>query len=393
MQRMTASRLLHRAAAIVLAAALPALLAACATPQPSVRPEALLRDELFKPPSQPVVAADIFALSEPMKQYLRTEIASQVRALGPQQGLFEAVYNRGKLKLDYDSSFTRNAAEAFDARAGNCLSLVIMATAFARELGLQVRFQSAYLEEAWSRSANLLMRAGHVNVTLGPKLQDRASPLSRTLTIDFIPSEQLRTLRVVEVSEQAIIAMYMNNRAVEALVSGELDDAYAWARAALLHSPDYVGAMNTLGIVYARSGALQPAEQVFATALQREPNNTRAMGNLADLYARQGRTAEAATLRETLAKLEPEPPFYFHNQGLVAMQRGQFAAARDFFQREMARGGYSTEVIFWLGMAYYRLGDADNASKYLNQALDGSSRGERDGYSAKLGWLKGRRVQ
>ena len=356
-------------------------------------PETLLRDDLFKPPSQPVVAADIFALSEPMKQFLRTEIATQVRALGPQQGLFEAVYNRGQLRLDYDSSFTRNAAEAFESRAGNCLSLVIMTTAFARELGLQVRFQSAYLEEAWSRSANLLMRAGHVNVTLGPRLNDRANPLARQLTIDFLPPEQLRTLRVVEVSEHAIIAMYMNNRAVEALVGGELDDAYAWARASLLHSPDFVSAMNTLGIVYARSGAQQPAERVFTAALRREPQNTRAMANLADLYARQGRATEAAELRATLAKLEPDPPFYFHNQGLMAMQRGQFAAARDFFQREMARGGYSNEVIFWLGMAYYRLGDADNASKYLNQALDGGGRGERDGYSSKLGWLKSRGPQ
>jgi len=59
----------------------------------------------------------------------------------------------------------------------------------------------------------------------------------------------------------------------------------------------------------------------------------------------------------------------------------------------MDRGGYSTEVIFWLGMAYYRLGDADNATKYLNQALDGSGRGERDAYSSKLGWLKSRLVK
>jgi len=270
--------LLHRAAAL----ALVALLGACAS-LPSTRPETLLRDDLFQPPSQPVVAADIFALSEPMKQYLRNEIAPQVRALGPQQGLFEALYNRAQLKLDYDSTFTRNAAEAFDARAGNCLSLVIMTAAFARELGLQVRFQSAYLEEAWSRSANLLMRAGHVNVTLGPKLQDRASPMARLITIDFIPPEQLRTLRVVDVTEHSIIAMYMNNRAVEALVRDQLDDAYAWARASLLHSPDFVSAMNTLGIVYARRGAPDAAELVFSTALQRDPVNTRAMANLADL--------------------------------------------------------------------------------------------------------------
>lgn len=390
---MTALRVLRRLAAVSVAAALPLLLVACATPQPSTPPDTLLRDELFAPPSQPVVAADIFALSEPMKQYLRNEIATQVRFLGPQQGLFEAVYNRSQLKLDYDSTYTRNAAEAFDARAGNCLSLVIMTAAFAREMGLQVRFQSAYLEEAWTRNANFLMRAGHVNISLGNRMQDRANPMARHLTIDFLPADQLRTLRVVEVSEREIISMYMNNRAVEALVRDQLDDAYAWARSSLQHNPDFVSTMNTLGLIYARRGAPESAERVFTTALLRDPKNTRAMANLADLYARQGRAADAAALHATLAKLEPEPPFYFHNQGLVAMQRGQFAQARDFFRREIARGAVSSEVVFSLGMAYYRLGDSENASKYLNQALENSGRGERDGLSAKLGWLKSRSLQ
>lgn len=389
---MSDARVLRRLAAVSIAVALPLLVGACAT-APSAGPETLLRDELFAPPSQPVVAADIFALSEPMKQYLRTEIATQVRMRGPQQGLFEAVYNRSQLKLDYDSTYTRNAAEAFDARAGNCLSLVIMTAAFAREMGLQVRFQSAYLEEAWTRNANFLMRAGHVNISLGNRLGDRANAMARELTIDFLPADQLRTLRVVEVSEHAIIGMYMNNRAVEALMRDQLDDAYAWARASLLHNPDFVGTMNTLGLIYARRDAAESAERVFTTALQRDPKNTRAMANLADLYARQGRTGEAAALRTTLAKLEPEPPFYFHNQGLVAMQRGQYAVARDFFKREIARGAVSSEVVFSLGMAYYRLGDSENASKYLNQALESSGRGERDGYSTKLGWLKSRSLQ
>ena len=50
---------------------------------------------------------------------------------------------------------TRNAAEAFDARSGNCLSLVIMTAAFAKELGLPVRYQNVFVDEAWSRSGDL----------------------------------------------------------------------------------------------------------------------------------------------------------------------------------------------------------------------------------------------
>lgn len=369
-------------------------LTGCATPPPAPPHDTFLHDELFGPPSVRVSGDDLFTLSDAMKRYLRTEIAGQTRMLGVQGGLVEAVYNRAQLKLEYDTSFTRNAAEAFEARAGNCLSLAVMAAAFAKELGLQVRFQSAYLEEAWSRNGDLLLRAGHVNLTLGPKLQDRASPLSRSITIDFLPAEQLRSLRTREISEQTVVAMYMNNRAVEALVRGKLDDAYAWTRASLRQSPDFLSAYNTLGIVYSRSGHYDHAAFVFQYVLKTDPANTRAIANLADVYTKLGRRDDATALYQTLARLEPEPPLHYFNQGMIAMQRGDFSSARDLFAREADRSGYSSDVTFWLGIAHYRLGDVEQATKLLNQALSNSSaRGEPDSKSAKLSRLKSQGLQ
>ena len=237
------------------------LLVACATAPSAPPPQKnLFHDDLFSPSAADVRAEQIFAVSDAMRNYVWTEIQPQVRANGAQGGLIEALLRKGKLKLDYDSTVTRNAAEAFDARAGNCLSLVIMTAAFAKELGLQVRYQSAYREEAWSRSGTLLLRTGHVNVSLGPPIQHRSDPMARTFVIDFLPLEDASKVRTREISEETILAMYMNNRAVEALQRGRLDDAYAWARAAMRQSPEFPSAANTLGIVYARQGALDPAE-------------------------------------------------------------------------------------------------------------------------------------
>ena len=378
----------------LLAVALVSL-AGCATPpSPAPPPETFLHDELFSPPSVRVSGDEIFVLSDAMKHYLRTEIATQTKLLGVQGGLVEAIYNKAQLKLEYDSSFTRNAAEAFEARAGNCLSLVVMTAAFAKELGLQVRFQSAYLEEAWSRSGDLLLRAGHVNVTLGPKLQDRANPLSRSMMIDFLPGEQLRTMRTREISEQTVVAMYMNNRAVEALMRGKLDDAYAWSRASLRQSPDFLSAHNTLGILYARRGHYDYAATAFQHVIKSDPVHTRAMANLADVYVKQGRNDEATALYITLARLEPEPPMHYFNQGMSAMQRGDFNSARDLFAREADRSGYSSDVTFWLGIAHYRLGDVEQATRLLNQVLgNNTSRGDPESQSAKLSRLKSRGLQ
>jgi hypothetical protein len=113
----------HAAFAHLILAVLAMLaLAGCATPQaPPPRPDPLLRDDLFGPSSAVVDAKEIFALSDAMKRYLRTDVLSRTKAHGIQGGLFEALYNRAQLKLDYDSSVTRTAAEAFDATA--CRSL------------------------------------------------------------------------------------------------------------------------------------------------------------------------------------------------------------------------------------------------------------------------------
>jgi tetratricopeptide (TPR) repeat protein len=376
----------------VLVAAAGLALAACATP-PAQRlqaPEAMFADALFGPPNEPVEADRIFALSADMRRYAQTEMTPLMRKHGAQGALVEALYRRGQLKLEYESAVTRNAAEAFEARAGNCLSLVIMTAAFAREFGLQVRYQSAYLEESWSRKGNLLLKSGHVNITLGKRLADHGlSTFPSTLTIDFLPPEELRNLKTIEIPESLVVAMFMNNRSVEALVRGRLDDAYAWAREAVRADPSFLAAQNTLGVVYLRRDALAQAGAVFAHMLAADPKDTRALANLAEVASREGRGDDAALLRARLAQLEPEPPLHFFNLGMAAMQRDDFQAARDLFAKEAARGDASADVRFWLGVAHYRLGDVDRAARELSLAADASaSRSERDLYSAKLDWLR-----
>ena len=373
-----------------------ALLAACAGAPQVARPDPLLNDAAFAPASERIAAADVFALSDSMRRYLNADIAGKLSQQGKQRGLIQALYQRDQLKLDYDSAMTRNAAQAFEARAGNCLSLVIMTAAMAKELGLQVRFHSAWAEEAWSRTGNLYFRSGHVNITLGSRSVDMGVGVHEmnSITVDFLPQQEGRSLRTEAITEADVIAMYMNNRAAEALVQAKIDDAYWWAREAMLQSPGFLSPYNTLAVIYRRHGDLAKAEQVFRHVLAREPDNTRAMFNLAQLLEQSGRPAEAAQLQRRLAQLEPLPPFHFFNLGIAAMQREDFKGARDLFAKEVDRAEYYHEFHFWLGLANFRLGDLDAARKQLALAAENSGTpGERDLYAAKLAWLKSRRLQ
>src|SRR5438046_4623674 len=131
------------------------LLAACAHPPVAQPPAQLFSDQLFAAPSERIRADDVFALSDEMKRYLETEMAGRLLNKGLQKGLIDALYSQNQLRLDYDAAITRNAAQAFEARSGNCLSLVIMTAAFAKAPALSVEYSSAFLDPRWGRAGVL----------------------------------------------------------------------------------------------------------------------------------------------------------------------------------------------------------------------------------------------
>ncbi|MGZ8260396.1 MAG: tetratricopeptide repeat protein [Caldimonas sp.] len=370
-------------------------LAACASAPLPAPPDALLADRLFQPPREEVRTDDLFEPSDAMRSFLKHDIAAQLRRDGPQNGLAQALRQRAELKLEYDAARTKTAAATFAARSGNCLSLVVMTAAFAKELGLPVAYQSVSVAETWSRNGALLISSGHVNISLGRRLVDvRSARDISTMTIDFLPPEQISGLRTREVGEATVVAMYANNRAAEALADGRLDDAYAWAAASVRKDPGFAGGYNTLGVVYLRHGDLAEAARVFERVLAGDPRDTRALANLAVAYERQGRADDAHSTRLRLASLEPHPPFHFFQLGMAAVERGDWRTARELFAREVARADTYHEFHFWLGVADWRLGDEAAARRHLTLAIDNSlTRGQQNLYAAKLESLQAKRRQ
>jgi Tfp pilus assembly protein PilF len=369
------------------------LLTGCAAvqPQPAAPPPDLFADTAFKAPSEPVGGADLFTLSPAMRAYLKSpSFHGLLRTHGQAHGLIEALYRKTDLQLDYESTRTRTAAETYAARAGNCLSLVIMTAAFAKELGMNVTFRSVDIAEEWSRNGDLYMSVGHVNVAIGPRSDGTSYGAGGNMVvIDFLPPKDAETLRAHELEEQEVVAMFMNNRAAEALARGAVDDAYWWARAAIRTSPATTIAYNTLGVVYARHGDNVRAERAFRSVLAREPENVAVMHNLLPLLAASGRAKEAQALAQRAASIEPVPPFAWFNKGVTAMEAGDFRTAKKLFAREVKRAPYYDEFHFWLALAHLRLGETSEADEQLSLAVDTASRrNNRELYSAKLSYLR-----
>jgi len=356
-----------------------------------------LFDEQASAMAAPVTreSAGLFTLDEAGRAYVRDELMPLGRRIGRRDALIRLLLH-GDLRLLYDATYTRNAAQTLQARAGNCLSLVAMTTALADALDLPVSFQQVTNEETWSRVGGMVVLNAHVNVIIGRYQADRDLGVDkeRRLIIDFLPPEDIRGQVSRRIERATVEAMYMNNRAVEALIDDRPADAYRWARGAIETDAAYYASYNTLALVHRQRGDLPRAEQALRIALDAEPRNTQLLANLAELMDDQARPAEAASLRTRLAREESVPPFHWLQRGQDAMGEGRYAEARALFDKELARDPYYHETHFWMALAERALGHEDAAREHLTIARQESvTEGQRAIYTAKLDRLNALRTR
>lgn len=368
-----------------------ALMTGCASPPPMPPPSDLFRDTLFAPPAAAIEPEQALALSAPMRAYLDTHLRRVPPGVDRRRWLVEALYRRGDLLLEYDASVTRTAGEAFDARSGNCLALVMMTGAFAKALGLSVRYQEVLGEAAFDRAGDLAISIGHVNLTLDDRMQRMgiATTERDPWTIDFMPARGGRSWRTRALTEPTLVAMFLNNRAVESLVSGRTDDAYWWVREAIRRDPELLSAYLTLGVVYRARQQPALAEAALARVNVREPDNTQALANRVLALRDLGQQAAASALQQRLDRLDPHPRFADFELGRAALRERRFDDARRLFEREVARSPDYHEFHFWLAVVHAELNDPKRAAEQLALAMRASTtRRDHALYAAKLERLK-----
>lgn len=347
----------------------------------------LFHDSLFGAGRDDYVPESVFELNPAMRAYLDNEVLADRQSHNATQSLFNALYDRTKLRLEYDSSYTRTAIEAFQAKSGNCLSLVLMTAAFAKELGLKVRYQSVYTPDNISRDESTIYYSSHLNLVLGKAgVFDSANDDdNQSMVIDFLTPKDAGKQRATIVSERTVLSMYMNNRAVEEMQEERLNSAYRWAKRAIVNDPTFYAAYNTLGVIYQRHGNLREAEQVLRHVLELDPSYYAAMDNLSHVVLKRGDNAEYERLQRLLKQMVATPPFHYFDLGMAAMKTRDYRSARDYFEQEIRRAAYNAELHFWLSAAYIGLDEAGKARKHLIIARDNATTtDERELYSLKL---------
>lgn len=346
-------------------------LAGCAAP-PVVAPLAaaeLWQDDAFhyRADRVPETRRTLFELDASTLESLK---AGDKRSYETEQRLellLSQLYSKHGIRLSYSSGHTTGAAQTWNDKRGDCLSLTIMVYSAAQSLGIPAQMQEVQVPLAVDRHGGIDFINGHVNVYV--RTNSRVSVNgrdfdSRGVVIDFDLQPGSRNIGN-ELNEDAILARYYNNRATEFLVLKDTDNAYAYYKAAIQADPQFAPVYANLAQLYHRSGMTAPAEQLLRHALALKGDSYAPLRAMQELLSAQGRNVEAQNFAGRLRKLQDEDPYYWLGLGLDALRRARYGEAVDTLEHAAKLTTGFQEIHYHLALAYLRNGQRDKAIKQI----------------------------
>jgi tetratricopeptide (TPR) repeat protein len=355
----------------LLVAAIVLALAGCATtPAPAPMAQLPWHDEVFGYDVASVEAArhDLFTLGPDLQRKLQEHA---VLGLSPRQQLnylLDLLYGTKRERFQYTAGHTTGAAETWQRKRGDCLSLAILTYAAARELRIGALMQEVDVPVLYDRRGDLDFVNRHVNVRFSrtQRTLDQGWAEPHDVVVDFEPEYNSRKVgRTLD--ESGILARFYNNVATEFLAEGRKGAAYTFFKAAILADPGYAASYINLAVLYRGAAMEREAEQLLrhAVDLSDRTEVILPLNALQQLTAAQGRDAEAQHYAQLLKSARDDDPYYWIGQGLRQLQGREYPAAIDSFERasEMVNG--FPELHQYLAVAYWRAGKLRSANEQL----------------------------
>lgn len=317
---------------------------------------------------------DLFELPESAVHLLRREVISsknyqQQSSVMMHEWLANYI-NASDGGFRYADNLTRSASDTFENREGNCLSLVVLTAALAKELGVKVEFQEVDIPPVWDRQGGFYLVNGHINLKLLPQNKGNVFNIStQSIQVDFLPERAMQGYQKRRVSRSTVVSMFYNNLAAEALVEGDYDRAYGLLKLALEQYELFLPALNTLAVLYRYKGLDSQAEALYQYILRVEPEDMNALNNYAIMLSAQDRLEEWADVHKVMELARIRNPYYYYGMAQQAYFDRDYQDALIWYKRAIAKADYRHEFYFGLSRTYWVTGDERRAEQSLKKAL------------------------
>jgi len=269
---------------------------------------------------------------------------------------------------------TLTASESLERSQGNCLSLAILTTAFARHLGVDIGYQLVDSTPVYQEENGIVLSSEHVRSLLyAPKaeVQNGLFFFNRSaIAIDYFPERNIRVRR--QVNKNEFIAMYYRNTAAEAIIQKDNVLAYWLLRKALDFNPTDHHALNMLALVHEYHGLKNHAEALFKYGIKKSKNNLNLLRNYKIFLQREKRFKDANKIARQLASYKTKNPFDWVKLGNNSLAQGNYTEAKGYFKRAIKMAPYVHQAYFGIAKSEYILGNHKAARSALEKAKENS---------------------
>ena len=308
-----------------------------------------------------IESSEVLALSDEMRAFLRRHVNPGGTDVFRMQQLIDAMMGTTSFKLEYDEN-TRIAAETFRLQQGNCLSFTTLFVALARGTKLKADFQEVEIPPDWSTRKDVFVLNLHVNVIV-------RLGASGSRAIDFNIGDFKSTYEVETISDKRAIAHFFNNMGVERMQTGEIVEAVAFFRRAIVDGDgEFSPPWTNLGMLYRKRGYYEYAEVAYLEALRVNKGDDVAMSNLVSLYERNGDPEKLQTYRKKVDKHRLRNPHLRYSLARKAFSEGDYDAAIEHLKNATRRVKDKPEYYFLLGVCYFMQGDEEKARRWTAKA-------------------------
>lgn len=291
---------------------------------------------------------------------------------------------------------TLTASVALENKSGNCLSLALMTTALAKIASIEVGYQKINAAPVYKKENGVLTLSHHVRTYLyDPTWQPAENVMTfirPRLVVDYFPSRY--DVPGESVSEPQFMGMYYRNLSVDALLKGEIKNAFWLAYQALQLSANDAENINLMAIIYRRAGLTENAEAFYQYGMQNARNNTNLLSNYALLLGSANRHEEAYVLRQKLLDYPDSNPYSWLKLGHEAYQQNNNLMAIRYYNKALKLAPYLDEIYFGLAKSLYKEREYGKAAIAMKTAAEKSwEKSERELYYAKLSALRARQFE
>ncbi len=351
-------------------------------PQTSEHWFAPITDEAGQLPT----TTDFYQLSAAQQQhFLDFFHAPALQNLAPHQRVHRYL-EQHLVNFNYEGKNTL-ASTTMTNMSGNCVSLALLVTALAQLVDVEVGYRASYTEPMLDFSANIVLSSAHVRSYLfeqDPPENDDMMLLQRSaIAVDYFPGRLDRLGAMLK--KEHFEAMIYNNLAADALLRGNLDQAYWLSRAALQRDPNYSPSINLIAVVYRRKGDLLASQQWYEFGLRYSKQPVTLASNYLVLAEQMQHQPLIERLNQKLRLIDEDNPYVWFYLAYQAERNNEPANAVYYYEKLLKKAPYLHKVNLALAKLQFQLGQPEAARRALHEALQYSYEpANRQMYQAKL---------